>query len=35
MSSGLKDGDSMANSRGEHILTDPAPLFGEEEEDFA
>ena len=35
MSSGLKDGDSMANSRGENILTDSTPLFGEEEADFA
>jgi hypothetical protein len=35
MSSGLKDGDSIANSRGEHILSEPTPIFGEEEADFA
>lgn len=33
MSSGLKDGDSMANGRGG--LSEPTPVFGEEEADFA
>lgn len=33
MSSGLKDGDSIANSRGG--ISDPSPIFREEEADFA